>query len=637
MKSFQQVVSVLLFGLLGILQLPTKAQSWRWAQSAGGTGYDLATCLATDSAGNQYVGGFFADTATFGATTLTSAGGHDGFIAKLDSTGAWLWVQQLGGVGREEINRLRLDERRGALLVLGTGAGGATLGAVILPAGPADFIARLDPVTGTAQWAQRADAVRDAAVQATGTIVVCGAFKGDSLRLDAFSVANTSADTVNESDMYVAALSPAGVWQWLEGAGGQGDQWGEHLAVDEAGAIYVGGPYKADNLVFPDSVRFGSHVLPIVTSIETNYFLAKLSSARTWDWAYAALTNDRSELEGIAVDRRGAVYIAASTNDHVIYYGNSYDTIVHYSFPGGNGIAYVACLTPQGQPRWVAQTAGNESSSSNLVLTPDGNVVLSGRALDMLRVGNYQFSQFSPLGTAGNYYSFVAALDSAGRWLWADTVPDLGYPVPISFSHRHLTTAGYFSSASVTFGAFTLTNPLCATSQAAVAQRGLPAFIHRFGPATGPAGTIVMLSGTGFAGTTAVFFGTIPATSFTMLPNGQLQVTVPPGVPTTGPGVLIQVVGPNGSSLSLTRFGGSAVGLAAARTTPAFYLLPNPAHERAGLIGLPAEAASVQLLDGLGRVVRTQPTTTATLDLRGLAPGVYVVRAGAAARRLVVE
>ena len=45
------------------------------------------------------------------------------------------------------------------------------------------------------------------------------------------------------------------------------------------------------------------------------------------------------------------------------------------------------------------------------------------------------------------------------------------------------------------------------------------------------------------------------------------------------------------------------------------------------------------LLDGLGRVVRTTPLTAgaATLDVRGLASGLYMVRCGGAARRLVVE
>ncbi len=78
-------------------------------------------------------------------------------------------------------------------------------------------------------------------------------------------------------------------------------------------------------------------------------------------------------------------------------------------------------------------------------------------------------------------------------------------------------------------------------------------------------------------------------------------------------------------------------GVAAAAPTAAFSLYPNPARHTAHLSGAPGPTAV--LTDGLGRTVRTVPVTAgaAELDLRGLAPGLYVVRAGGAARRLVVE
>lgn len=619
---------VSLLFLFGLLPAAAAAQGWRWAQGAGGIGNDQATCLVVDSAGNQYIGGSFEGTATFGTTTLTSAGGADGFIAKLDSTGAWLWVQQVGSAGVDRMSRLRFDEHHGALLVLGTAPGATTLGPVTLPAGgPPAFVARLDAATGTAQWAQRADEVTDAVADAAGNVIVCGAFVGDSLALGAFSVVNASFDPAGEHDVYVGGLSPAGVWQWLESTGAGGDQLATSLVLDSTGAVYVGGSYYAHDIGVNDTVYFGPHELPYVVGVSYNFYLAKLNPARTWEWAFAGTNQDRAELTAVALDRQGTVYVAGLMNDIALLFGN--DTILVNPIPSFQDVSFVACITPQGQVRWAAQST-TYSYALELLVAPDGRTYMMGRASgDSVQLGNYVLT--CPTAFAGGEFGFVAALDSAGRWQWADTLEG-----SISVNrHRHLTQAGRFRGRA-TFGPFTLANPDPATTQVAVAQRGLPAFIHRFGPATGPAGTIVTLSGTGFAGTTAVFFGSVAAT-FTVLPNGQLQVTVPPGVPTTGPGVLIQVVGPNGSSLSLTRFGGSAVGLVAALTMPNFYLLPNPAHERAALIGLPAGAPTVQVLDALGRVVRTQPASAATLDLRGLAPGVYVVRAGAAARRLVVE
>lgn len=51
--------------------------------SAGGPGDDGGNGVAIDPAGNVYVVGWFSETAEFGGTTLTSAGGHDGFVWKL--------------------------------------------------------------------------------------------------------------------------------------------------------------------------------------------------------------------------------------------------------------------------------------------------------------------------------------------------------------------------------------------------------------------------------------------------------------------------------------------------------------------------------------------------------------------------
>ena len=66
-------------------------------------------------------------------------------------------------------------------------------------------------------------------------------------------------------------------------------------------------------------------------------------------------------------------------------------------------------------------------------------------------------------------------------------------------------------------------------------------------------------------------------------------------------------------------------------------LAPNPAHASVRLFAAAAGAA-IELLDGLGRPVRGYPPGTVVLDLRGLAPGLYLVRlAGQRPARLVVE
>ncbi len=73
-------------------------------------------------------------------------------------------------------------------------------------------------------------------------------------------------------------------------------------------------------------------------------------------------------------------------------------------------------------------------------------------------------------------------------------------------------------------------------------------------------------------------------------------------------------------------------------TLPPFVLSPNPATGRTHLTGA-APGTAIEVRDVAGRLVRTATAADSptALDLTGLAPGVYVVRAGSATRRLVVE
>jgi hypothetical protein len=69
-----------------------------WAGKMGGSGYDLATCLAVDELNNMYLTGSFSDTADFdpgvAVTNLVSSGTKDHFVAKLDASGNFLWARQ---------------------------------------------------------------------------------------------------------------------------------------------------------------------------------------------------------------------------------------------------------------------------------------------------------------------------------------------------------------------------------------------------------------------------------------------------------------------------------------------------------------------------------------------------------------
>ena len=86
-----------------------------WANRAGGTSTDFGSGIAADGAGNSYVTGGFADSATFGPgetneTTLTGAGGNDIFVAKYDASGALVRAKRAGGTSSDGGQGIAVDD-----------------------------------------------------------------------------------------------------------------------------------------------------------------------------------------------------------------------------------------------------------------------------------------------------------------------------------------------------------------------------------------------------------------------------------------------------------------------------------------------------------------------------------------------
>jgi hypothetical protein len=73
---------------------------------AVGAGQASPTSLVADASGNVVMGGLFTSSVIFGTTTLTTAGGNDGFVAKLDGAGlAPVWPPvRIGGTGSDQVN-----------------------------------------------------------------------------------------------------------------------------------------------------------------------------------------------------------------------------------------------------------------------------------------------------------------------------------------------------------------------------------------------------------------------------------------------------------------------------------------------------------------------------------------------------
>ncbi|MDV7394596.1 SBBP repeat-containing protein, partial [Arthrospira platensis SPKY1] len=86
MKRKTTIFSVCLLAALSL-----NAQTLEWARSFGGNVDDEGQSVSVDAAGNVYTTGYFEGTVDFdpgaGTANLTSAGGSDIFVQKLDASG----------------------------------------------------------------------------------------------------------------------------------------------------------------------------------------------------------------------------------------------------------------------------------------------------------------------------------------------------------------------------------------------------------------------------------------------------------------------------------------------------------------------------------------------------------------------
>lgn len=552
------VVVLLIFYLLRAgnawAQPQTPAHPVPTWQTVTGHGFGEGGSVRVDALGNEYVSGISYDTLVFGALhgpALIGRAGHaDVFVAKRSCCTGWLWAARADGSSFTATTGLAVDGR-GNVVVSGYFADTLTFGATTLicprtePAPQLTvrpFVAQLS-ADGEWLWAIKLDgrigSIKSGlAVDGRGNVYVSGSFGGDIRFGD-----TTFTTGPDDTDVFVAQLSPAGAWQWaVRGGGGGLDFAGPGLAVDARGDVYLTGYFESPQTTFGN--------ITLQRRGQSDVFVAKLSAAGTWQWATPAGGVEIDQGTDLVLAPDGSLYVTGAFQSPRATFGDT--TLLSPSGSVHLPTAFVGRLTPAGTWAWVATLGATGAYSIGVALAADaaGDAYVAGNFADSLVAGTTHLGIDSS-NSDWTADAYVAKINAAGAWQWAlragSGASDYGRGVAVSASGEVLLT-GEIRGITATFGSLTLT----------------------------------------------------------------------PTQPTD-----------NGAGVFLARIG---------FPPPAAHsLFPNPARETAQLTGL--GNSPVTIYDAIGRPVRVvEPCDgTATLDLRGLAAGVYLVRAGAAARRLAVE
>lgn len=443
---------ILLAGCL--LTLTTaNSQTFGWAKPLGGTGSDLCRDVATDAAGNVYSTGFFSGTVDFdpgaGTANLTSAGGTDIYVSKLDAAGNYVWALRIGGTTGDEANGIALDASGNIYLTgyfhgtvdFDPGAGVVTLGN---STGADVFTLKLDAL-GAYQWVTQIGGNSDdhqgnrITVDASGNVYTTGKFMR---ALDFDPGVGTVTLGVSFSTMpqyYVQVLNSSGNYVWAKFLGNSTSTiHGFDIEVNAAGEVYTCGWFTGGAIDFDPGAG-------TVNLSANNYdmFINKWSSTGTYMWAKKLGGVNNDEALGLALDASGNVF---ST-------GFFYNTV---DFDPGAGVAnlvsaggadiYVNKLDPNGNYVWAKRIGGTGDEYGYAMCTDAMGGIYSTGFFN----GTADFDPGS--GTANlvavnTRDAYISKLDASGNYAWGyllgGTGTETGYGI-VTTPSGDLYTAGYF-------------------------------------------------------------------------------------------------------------------------------------------------------------------------------------------------
>jgi len=379
-----------------VVKLNRTGSALVYATFLGGAHNDSGYGIAVDDAGNAYVTGdtLSANFPTVNAAQPVSGGGGpfegDAFIAKLDPTGsALVYSTYLGGGGNELSYGIALDAQGNAYVAGYTSS--IDFPTVKAPQpdpsfpqglniyGPA-FVTELIYAGGVYTWGLSTylggsdlDVARDIALDGSGGIYVTGHTRSANFPTIRSAQPNYGGGSSSgRGDAFVTQVISATevyTWGYSTYLGGGGDDAGNGVAVDGAGAAYVTGN--------PLQGTFGGDRDAFVTKV--------VNTGPNTAWGYSTyLGGDEADIgAGVAVDTGGQAYLTGysfspdfPTSDDA--YDGSCGTDGLCDSSGGD--VFLTVLNPAGDSLAYSTFLGGGSTDfgQGITLDSSGDVYLTG-------------------------------------------------------------------------------------------------------------------------------------------------------------------------------------------------------------------------------------------------------------------
>lgn len=374
------------------------------------------SATAVDAAGNIIVVGNFSGTVSFGATTLTSAGYFNAFVAKWSpGSGSFIWAYRAGGTVNDEASAVAINGNN--IYIAGSFRSRvANFGPISMTNGstinvsdyPSDlFVAKLTDAGASADFVWVKQPAGTYAEECTGLVVngnqvyVTGNIYGTAppgspgqsgcngcLNYVAFGTISLPATMGWAPDGFVAKLDDAGTsatWIWATRIGGPGDDYIKAVALN-GNSIYYAGRIEQPPFGLPTGTWY---TIGKLTDVGSTFTL-------TWTQGSADTGND---FASALVTNGSDVYVAGRFKRTFSYAS----TILRSA---GSDDVFVAKLVDTGAASsfaW-AQRAGGSFADDATALAVKGSSVYTAGYFGYSNISNKVWvARFVDSGAASNF------------------------------------------------------------------------------------------------------------------------------------------------------------------------------------------------------------------------------------------
>lgn len=345
--------------IIAVLAMNTHAtaQSLLWATNTGGIDDDESLGLTVDAVGNVISTGYFYGNTDFDpgadAYILSSVGFCDIYIQKLDADGNFIWAVSLNG----------------------------------------------------GEW--EFDQGRSVVTDSTGNIYITGVFGGDVDFDPGVGVELRSA--VDNEDVFILKLSPAGDLIWVQTFGSSAYDQGNSIDIDDNGNVLVTGSFW-----YTIDVDAGSDTVLIDNIGAQDAFILKLSG--DGDLIFAKNFGGLSDDSGMSVhhDSNNNIIISGTFSKDADF---NPDTGIYTMVSNGSLDLFILKLDPAGNFIWATAIGGNGMDfTRNVCVDVEGSVYVIGEFLtEAIAVTPDTSITFS---SNGDYDMLIVKISGAGELKW---------------------------------------------------------------------------------------------------------------------------------------------------------------------------------------------------------------------------